>query len=399
MKSDASMKLLIVSADPRMTLGYSKVIQRIANYLASKDVEVVMYTVNYEQKKALPNVFIDPRIKLLPVKDPHSFGLDAFRSKVDEEQPDYVLVYACCNVVYQYIERLNPDTKVVVYIDICQKWADTLKFQKLKKRVYHWFTFLGCWRDHLVNDQKIDVDRVSVLEHGVNFDELKQLSVRESKARFGFDGFTVVNMNRNSLRKEWHTTIAGFVEFLSRHNYDPSIKLYVSCGVNDTDRRCDIEQCTYVEFMKRGLDYLNYTRNFILNTKPLQLTKEELNMLYCGSDVGINTCLSEGFGLTSVEHAYFNKPQVLTDIPTFRDTLGDEPIYMKPAVITTYIGENDLNGERAILDSNSVADALDHCYKGKFVTDTRDKVFKRFSWVNIHKQIDHMISILKNGSL
>jgi hypothetical protein len=122
-------------------------------------------------------------------------------------------------------------------------------------------------------------------------------------------------------------------------------------------------------------------------------------MLYCGSDVGLNTCLSEGFGLTSVEHAYFNKPQVLTDIPTFRDTLGDEPIYMKPAVITTYIGDNDLNGERAILDSNSVADALDHCYKGKFVTDTRDKVFKRFSWVNIHKQIDHMISILKNGSL
>ena len=145
--------------------------------------------------------------------------------------------------------------------------------------------------------------------------------------------------------------------------------------------------------MKRGLDYLNYTRNFILNTKPLQLTKEELNMLYCGSDVGINTCLSEGFGLTSVEHAYFNKPQVLTDIPTFRDTLGDEPIYVKPAVITTYIGDNDLNGERAILDSNSVADALDHCYKGKFVTNTRDKACKRFSWVNIQKQIDHRISI------
>ena len=399
MKSDLSMKLLIVSADPRMTLGYSKVIQRVANYLASKDVEVVMYTINYNKEKELPNVFIDPRIKLSPVEDPTSFGYDAFRSKVDEENPTYVLIYACCNVTYRYIEILSPDTNVIVYIDICQKWADTVKFQNLKDRVYHWFTFLECWRQHLVNDQKIDAAKVSVLEHGINFDELKELPIEACKKSFGFEDFTVVNMNRNSLRKEWHTTIAGFVEFLSRHEYDPSIKLYISCGVTDVDRRCDIEQCVYIEFMKRGLDYMKYTKSFILNTKPQRLSKEDINMIYCGSDVGINTCLSEGFGLSSVEHAYFNKPQILTDIPTFRDTLGEFPIYVKPAVITTYMGTNDLNGERAFLNHVDVADALDYCYRERPTPQTREKVFKRFSWVNIHKQIDRMISILNNGSL
>ena len=115
--------------------------------------------------------------------------------------------------------------------------------------------------------------------------------------------------------------------------------------------------------------------------------------------MGINTCFSEGFGLSSVEHAYFNKPQVLTDIPIFRDTLGDDAVYIKSSITQLYTGKNELKGERVVVDSDSVADALDHCYKGKFVTNTRDKVFKRFSWVNIHKQIDHMISILKNGSL
>jgi hypothetical protein len=399
MKSGAIMKLLIVSADPRLTLGYSKVIQKIANYMASKDVEIVMYTVNFDKQKVLPNVFIDPRIKIAPVKDPTSFGFDTLRDFVDKEKPDYVLIYACCNVVYQYVEKLNSDTNIIVYIDICQKWADTLKFQKLKNRIHHWFTFLECWRDHLVDDQKIDSGKVSILEHGINFDELKDLPVDDCKRNFGFKDFTVVNMNRNSLRKEWHTTISAFVEFLSRHNYNPDIKLYISCGVNDTDRRCDIEQSVYIEFMKRGLEYIEYTKNFIINTKPQQLTKHEINMIYCAADVGLNTCLSEGFGLTSVEHAYFNKPQILTEILTFKNTLGDYPIYVKPAVITKYIGNNDINGERAILNHMDVADALDKCYKERPTPQSRETVFKRFSWINIYKQLDHMITILNNGPL
>lgn len=394
MKSDASMKLLIVSADPRLTLGYSKVIQRVANYLASKDVEVVMYTLNYVKKKALPNVFIDPRIKLLPVKDPNSFGLDAFRSKVDEEQPEHIFVYASIDVVHRFIEKLDTRHRVSVYIDICQRWSDTLIFDKLKSRVYHWFTFLGCWRDHLVDDLKFDPSSVSVLEHGINFDELKPIEITKETP-----SFTVLNMNRNTVRKNWVATLSGFIEFLSRHNYDPSIKLYVSCGTGGSDQYCDIEEHTYVEFLKRGLDYMDYTQHFILNTRPMSLTKDELNKLYSECDVGINTCFSEGFGLSSLEHAYFNKPQVLTDIPTFRDTMGDDAVYIKSSLTHVYTGKNGMKGERVIVDSDSVADALDHCYKGKFVTDTRDKVFKRFSWVNIHKQIDHMISILKNGSL
>lgn len=394
MKSDASMKLLIVSADPRMTLGYSKVIQRVANYLASKDVEVVMYTVNYEKEGALPNVFIDPRIKLLPVNDPQSFGLDTFRSKVDEEQPDHIFIYASVDIVYKYVEKLDTRHRVSVYVDICQRWSDTLIFNKLKTRVHHWFTFLGCWRDHLVNDLKFDASTVSVLEHGINFDELKPVEIKKD-----VPSFTVLNMNRNTVRKNWVATLSGFIEFLSRHDYDPTIKLYVSCGTNDIDRYCDIEEHTYTEFLKRGLDYMDYTQHFILNTRPMSLTKDELNKLYSECDVGINTCFSEGFGLSSVEHAYFNKPQVLTDIPTFRDTLGDDAVYIKSSLTHVYTGKNGIKGERVIVDSNSVADALDHCYKGKFVTDTRDKVFKRFNWVNIHKQIDHMIRILKNGSL
>ena len=377
-----------------MTLGYSKGIQRVANYLASKDVEVVMYTVNYEKEGALPNVFIDPRIKLLPVNDPQSFGLDTFRSKVDEEQPDHIFIYASVDIVYKYVEKLDTRHRVSVYVDICQRWSDTLFFNKLKTRVHHWFTFLGCWRDHLVNDLKFDASTVSVLEHGINFDELKPVEIKKD-----VPSFTVLNMNRNTVRKNWVATLSGFIEFLSRHDYDPTIKLYVSCGTNDIDRYCDIEEHTYTEFLKRGLDYMDYTQHFILNTRPMSLTKDELNKLYSECDVGINTCFSEGFGLSSVEHAYFNKPQVLTDIPTFRDTLGDDAVYIKSSLTHVYTGKNGIKGERVIVDSNSVADALDHCYKGKFVTDTRDKVFKRFNWVNIHKQIDHMIRILKNGSL
>lgn len=401
MKRGPGMKLLIVSADPRMSLGYSKVINKISNYLATKDdLEVVMFTLNYNEDRAIKNTYVDPHIKLIPVKDPTTFAYDKIQSVVDKENPDYVLVYSCVNVLYNYVTQLDKKTKIISYIDICQKWSDTLKFQELKSRVHHWFTFLDCWRDHLISDQKIDASKVSVLEHAINFEEFEDLPVHQCKQYFGFDGFTVTNMNRNSLRKGWNITLAGFIEFLSRHDYDPSIKLYISCGTdNDPDKHCNIEEYVYTEFMKRGLNYLDYTRNFIINTKPLLLSKQELNMIYCATDVGMNTCLSEGFGLSSVEHAYFNKPQILTDIATFRDTLGDFPVYVKPSVTTTYIGSNELTGERAILNYMDVADALDKCYKERPIVNTREYVLNRYSREKIHKQIDRMYDILKDGSL
>ena len=101
------MKLLIVSADPRLTLGYSKVIQQIANYLATKEIDIVMYTLNFRENDVLPGTYIDPRIKLIPVPDPTSYGMNVFRNVVDKECPDCVFIYGPTNVVYNYISLLD----------------------------------------------------------------------------------------------------------------------------------------------------------------------------------------------------------------------------------------------------------------------------------------------------
>ena len=382
-------------------------IQQIANYLATKEIDIVMYTLNFRENDVLPGTYIDPRIKLIPVPDPTSYGMNVLRNVVDKECPDCVFIYGPTNVVYNYISLLDVSTKVCVYLDICQKWSDLHSLQKLKNRVTHWFTFLKCWSDHLINDMKFDPQKVSVIEHGVNFNEFEPLDTNDAKAALGFGKFTVLNMNRNSIRKNWAVTISGFIEFLSRYDYDPNIQLYISCGADKkhVDNHCDIEAHVYTEFFKRGLDYMNYTKNFMINDHPLALTREKLNLLYSAADVGVNTCYSEGFGLCSIEHAYFNKPQLVTDIPTFRDTLGDQAIYMKPSTITNYVGTSELHGERAVLNHETVADALDICYKNhtkpvrRRVFDTREMVFNRFNWLNIHKQIDRVIDIVKDGSL
>lgn len=390
------MKLFVISADPRLPLGYSKIINKMTNYLATKDdLEIVMFTVNYTESLCIKNNYVDPRIKLIPHSPPEDFGFAEAGEHIKREKPDYVMIYACVSMIHNYMNFIDESQKVFVYLDMCQKWAKTLIFQKIKSRIFHWFTFLNCWRDHMVNDQHIDPERVSVIEHGINFEEFDENVTRYPD----FENFTVINMNRNALRKEWNTTLSAFIEFISRHDYDPSLKLFISAGVNGLDQYVDIEHHVYIEFMKRGLDYMNYTKNFIINSKPLRLSKEELNSIYCTADVGINTCCSEGFGLTSVEHAYFNKPQILTDIPTFRDTLGDNAIYVKPKVTTLYTGNSKLNGEVAILDYMDVADAIDKCYKERPTFNTRDYIVKRFSWKNVYKQIDRMVDILKDGSI
>ena len=129
---------------------------------------------------------------------------------------------------------------------------------------------------------KFDPQKVSVVEHGINFNEFEPLDTNDAKAALGFGKFIVLNMNRNSIRKNWAVTISGFIEFLSRHDYDPGIQLYISCGADKkhADKHCDIEAHVYTEFFKRGLDYMNFTKNFIINDRPLGLTREKLNLIY-----------------------------------------------------------------------------------------------------------------------
>ena len=82
----------------------------------------------------------------------------------------------------------------------------------------------------MVDDLNFDPSNVTTMVHGVDFERFVDVPREEAKVKAGFkpDDYLVVNMNRNSSRKMWETTIKAFLELLQRENMNPRIKLF--CG-------------------------------------------------------------------------------------------------------------------------------------------------------------------------
>jgi glycosyltransferase involved in cell wall biosynthesis len=49
----------------------------------------------------------------------------------------------------------------------------------------------------------------------------------------------------------------------------------------------------------------------------------DVNMMYNAADVGINTCMGEGFGLCNMEHAGVGKPQIVSAVGALEDIFAD----------------------------------------------------------------------------
>ena len=60
---------------------------------------------------------------------------------------------------------------------------------------------------------------------------------KNPRQRFNIDtsDFIVLNINRNSCRKRFETTIHAFLEFWKRTDWDKRIKLQLSCPLTASD--------------------------------------------------------------------------------------------------------------------------------------------------------------------
>jgi len=271
-------------------------------------------------------------------------------------------------------------------------WQNIDTFEILKKYNFdHIWTFLDCWTDHMVNDLKFDASRVSTMVHGIDFERFIDIPRDVAKVKCGFkpDDFLVVNMNRNSSRKMWGTTIQAFIELLQRENMNPRIKLYCGCLLHHRDGY-DIKLTVKVECLRRGMDFEQVLNHHVFrNAKPLHLTDTEVNEIYNAGDVGLSTTRGEGFGLTPVEHMYLNRPQVVTGIPALKETMGSYAHFVEPKVWTR-IGEIEPHdGDIAICDYKDFADKLQYCFRNpEELPNAREYLKDKYSWENMYKVLD-----------
>lgn len=390
-------KILFVGTHANQGTGYGRVANKITNFLVDH-AEIVFLAFQNYQCQAIADRFIDTRIRFIDAfaEDPESpkgFGDKCIKKHFDIEKPDVLFLYNDLPVCAAILELLGDTSKckVVLYLDIVYPWEDIVRFEYLKQKTDTCLVFLKCWKDHMVDDLGWDSKKVHVFKHGVDMDRFTIMPSADAKSLLGFksDDYIVLNLNRNSYRKQWSVTIKAFIEFLAMNNYDSRIKLMCGC-ILKTDDGYDIIQLIDIECMKRKLDTRKIKTNHIFTSfNPLFAPEYYINILYNACDVGLNTCCGEGFGLTNAEHISFGKPQVVSGVHALKEVLKDHAVFVEPQVWTTMSRFENHGGEIAIFDPSDFAKALNGIYHAP---SSRILEIPNLSW-NLDHLIQHISTV------
>jgi glycosyltransferase involved in cell wall biosynthesis len=395
-------KVLIVSTHPALTTGYARIANIVGNYLADQPgLEVVHFGFEKYPGTYLSDRFIDPRIKIISVVDridpaKDRFGTTLIKDVVEKEvRPDVVLVYndvvVTCQMLNNFMDPKKRPFKVVSYLDLVYKWECVEFIRHIDRWSDRVFVFSDIWRRHLLDDFGMRPDKVGVFPHGFDADIFRPLDRPEARRRLNLDpdDYVVLNTNRNSYRKALDITIGGFLRFLADLGSPRHVKLFLNCRLDVTDGY-DVPNVIQVECMKLGLDYHRVSNHHIVtmggNASGL-LTDETLNVVYNASDVGLNTCVGEGFGLCNLEGAGLGIPQIVSDVGGLHDIFGSGKMpgcTTVPPAATMYLarGIDSHGGEISIVRPEDVAEALRRTYDDFSNTQKslRACVLERYHW-------------------
>lgn len=200
---------------------------------------------------------------------------------------------------------------------------------------------------------------VRVIGHGTDFSKFFPLDKAECRKALGVkeDVFIVFNGNRNQPRKRIDLTIKAFVKFAKDKD---DARLWLNMGSKDLG--WDI-----IPLFKRVARDEGYdpTGKLILSSPHFSVSNclsiETLNQVYNAVDVGINTCIGEGWGLVNTEHAAVGVAQVVPDHTSLAEIFDEVPR------IACNGSETDRNYglERPLPDPDSAAELLSYYYSNR----------------------------------
>ncbi len=113
-----------------------------------------------------------------------------------------------------------------------------------------------------------------------------------------WDGFVVLNANRNQARKRLDLTLRGFAAFAA--GKPPDVRLYLHWGAERSG--ADVA---------RLAKELDITDRLVVSSRRSGMETDRLNLLYNAADVGVNTSVGEGWGLVTFEHAATGAAQIV----------------------------------------------------------------------------------------
>jgi glycosyltransferase involved in cell wall biosynthesis len=238
---------------------------------------------------------------------------------------------------------------------------------------------------------------IDIIGHGTDFTKFFPMDKQECRKALGVpeDVFIVFNGNRNQPRKRIDLTIKAFIKFAKDKE---DARLWLNMGSKDLGWEL-------IPLFKRvardeGFD----PKGRLILTSPHFSTDnclpiEQLNQVYNASDIGINTCIGEGWGLVNTEHGATGVMQLVPDHTSLAEIFDELPR------IENNASETDRNYglERFLPDPECAAELLSYYYENRDILKEHGQwCHKRlheesFTWPHIQQQLKDIVKKALNA--
>ncbi len=321
--------------------------------------------------------------KLLDPSDP--YGAKMFLKNVAERDYDIVWILNDTHVTNRLVvdlqeifdKRTNKGKKnpVVIYyypVDchVQPEYSAMIKFADI----------LVAYNDHGIEETLKTFPELSgnlnKIHHGTNTASYRPLdprlipALKQKYFNVKEDTFIVMNVNRNSVRKQITRTLLAFAEFKKQV---PNSLLYLHTNPREVKQNIDLLSC---------INDLNIKRTDVVfppNYSPSTNTLSEgvLNEVYNCADLFITTTLGEGWGLSITDAMAAGVPVVAPDNTCIPILLGQDRGYIYPCKEKIWV---DGSGFRPLGLTTDVVEQMMQVYKAGFKYSNQRVVNAR-KWV------------------
>jgi glycosyltransferase involved in cell wall biosynthesis len=369
------MRILFFATYPTQPIGYARIGNIISNYLANEGHDVHYFGISHFKDSAIGR-YVHPGIHLIDALAERKegstelYGVDIFVDTIARVKPDIVFIYNDIIVINRILNELiitktEKTFKFYLYLDLVYDYERLVLFTNINTWVDRIFVFSECWQRNLLSIG-VNAEKIRILPHGVDKLLFYPTDPTLAKQSFGFapDDFIVLNTNRNAYRKGLDITLDAFIKFLKKQEYNPRLKLFLNLVTQSTSGYNMLDMIKIV-CLKNEADYNQVVLNHIfIRESDTFLSDVKLNELYNACDVGINTCIGEGFGLCNVEHGSIGKPQIVSSVGALRDIFTNDYATLIESSCELYIPNflDDHQGYVKVCSSADFAEAIERYY-------------------------------------
>ena len=410
------MRILFFATYPTQPTGYARIGNILSNHLAQTGHEVHYLGISHFQNSSIERD-IHPFIHLLDaLAERHEgstelYGVDIICDKVREIKPDLVFLYNDVIVINRILNefintRVEKTFKLCIYLDLVYEYQHLPYFQNIEAWADLILVFSDCWKRNLITIG-LPAEKIAILPHGFDAELFQPLDNLKSKEMMGFapDDFLVLNTNRNSYRKAHDITIEAFLRFLKKQDYNIKIKLFLNM-LQESSQGHVILDLIKVICLKNAIDYEKVIMNHIfIRPSAAYFLDEKLNILYNACDIGLNTCLGEGFGLCNLEHACLGKPQIISQVGALADIFHEDYATLIKPKAELYLSPltEGHQGYIQVCSADDFAQALETYYLQRKLAMAHGSISryiltKKYEWADILRTFTEQLLELRSSS-